>query len=53
MVTKGKSRDTAWYSIVDAEWPVLRAALTQWLAPGNFGPDGGQLATLESFRRTT
>jgi len=52
MVAKGKSRDTAWYSITDAEWPAIGVALEQWLAPGNFGPDGGQKKTLESFRRT-
>jgi RimJ/RimL family protein N-acetyltransferase len=50
MVTKGRSRDTAWYSIVDTEWPAIRVALEQWLAPGNFGPDGGQVESLESFR---
>lgn len=50
MVTKGKSRDTAWYSIIDAEWPAIRVALDQWLAPENFGPDGRQTRTLESFR---
>ena len=50
MVTKGKSRDTAWYSITGAEWPALRPALEQWLAPGNFGTDGRQARTLESFR---
>ena len=50
MVAKGKSRDTAWYSIIDAEWPAIRAALEQWLAPENFGPDGGQAKTLEFFR---
>jgi RimJ/RimL family protein N-acetyltransferase len=50
MVAKGKSRDTAWYSITDAEWPSIKAALDQWLAPGNFAPDGGQVNTLESFR---
>jgi RimJ/RimL family protein N-acetyltransferase len=50
MVTRGKSRDTAWYSITGAEWPALRLALEQWLAPGNFGPDGRQARTLESFR---
>lgn len=50
MVTKGKSRDTAWYSITDMEWPAIRAALDQWLAPANFAPDGGQVSTLESFR---
>lgn len=52
MVAKGRSRDTAWYSITDAEWPGLKAALGRWLAPGNFGPDGRQMRTLESFRQT-
>jgi RimJ/RimL family protein N-acetyltransferase len=51
MVAKGKSRDTAWYSIIDAEWPALEAGLAGWLAPGNFAADGSQIRTLESFRR--
>jgi RimJ/RimL family protein N-acetyltransferase len=50
MVTKGRSRDTAWYSITDAEWPRLDAAMSRWLAPSNFAPDGAQLRTLESLR---
>lgn len=50
MVTKGRSRDTAWYSITDAEWPALSAALAAWLAPANFAADGSQVRTLESFR---
>ena len=50
MVAKGKSRDTAWYSITDAEWPGLNAALDQWLAHDNFAKDGAQIRTLESFR---
>ena len=51
MVTKGRSRDTAWYAITDAEWPRVNAALTGWLAPSNFAAeDGAQLQTLESFR---
>lgn len=50
MVTKGQSRDTAWFSITDAEWPGVGAALRQWLADGNFGADGSQIQTLESFR---
>ncbi len=50
MVTKGRSRDTAWYSITDNEWPALDRALTLWLAPSNFGDDGAQQRTLESFR---
>jgi RimJ/RimL family protein N-acetyltransferase len=51
MVTRGKSRDTAWYSITDAEWPVLKGALSRWLAHDNFATDGAQVRTLESFRR--
>jgi RimJ/RimL family protein N-acetyltransferase len=51
MVTKGRSRDTAWYSITGAEWPALKVALDQWLADANFATDGAQIRTLESFRR--
>jgi RimJ/RimL family protein N-acetyltransferase len=50
MVTKSRSRDTAWYSITDAEWPRVNAALSLWLAASNFAPDGAQLRTLESLR---
>lgn len=52
MVMKGRSRDTAWYSITDAEWPPVAAALDQWLAPANFAADGTQRRTLESLRST-
>ena len=51
MVTKGMSRDTAWYSIIDSEWPVLKAVLDRWLAHDNFANDGVQIGTLESFRQ--
>ncbi len=51
MVMKGKSRNTAWYSITDTEWPALRGALAQWLAHDNFATDGAQQRTLQSFRR--
>jgi RimJ/RimL family protein N-acetyltransferase len=51
MVTKGRSRDTAWYSITGAEWPALKLALDQWLSDANFATDGAQIRTLESFRR--
>lgn len=40
MVVKGRSRDTDWYSILDAEWPAVRAGLQAWLDPANFDPDG-------------
>lgn len=50
MVTKGRNRDTAWYSITDAEWPKVSAALEMWLAPENFDSNGQQISTLEALR---
>lgn len=46
IVYKGRSRDTAWYSITDAEWPAVRAAFEQWLAPENFDAHGSQRVQL-------
>ena len=40
LIVKGRNRDTAWFSIIDDEWPALSAAHQSWLAPGNFGADG-------------
>jgi RimJ/RimL family protein N-acetyltransferase len=45
-VIKGRNRDTAWFSIVDDEWPTVRAAFEAWLAPGNFDGDGIQRRSL-------
>ena len=45
-VVKGRNRDTAWYAITDDEWPPLRAAYEEWLAPENFDADGRQLRAL-------
>jgi hypothetical protein len=42
VVYKGRNRDTAWYSIVDGEWPALRAAYEHWLDPANFDDAGRQ-----------
>jgi RimJ/RimL family protein N-acetyltransferase len=50
MVVKGESRDTAWYSILDHEWPALCAAFQSWLAPGNFDAAGRQIRRLEELR---
>ena len=50
MVVKGENRDTAWFSIVDGEWPALRAGFDAWLAPENFSADGAQVRSLEAFR---
>lgn len=42
IVYKGRTRDTAWFSIVDSEWPRLRAAHERWLDPANFDANGQQ-----------
>lgn len=46
MVMKGKNRDTAWYSIIDQEWPPVRDAYHAWLMPDNFEGDGQQRSKL-------
>jgi RimJ/RimL family protein N-acetyltransferase len=45
-VIKGRNRDTAWFSIVDDEWPAVRAAFETWLDPSNFEADGVQKRSL-------
>lgn len=50
MVIKGRNRDTAWYAIVDHEWPAVRAGFEAWLEPSNFDADGRQLRTLGQCR---
>jgi RimJ/RimL family protein N-acetyltransferase len=50
LVVKGENRDTAWYSIIDKEWPDLRRAYEAWLDPVNFDGDGQQKRRLEGFR---
>jgi RimJ/RimL family protein N-acetyltransferase len=48
-VVKGRNRDTAWYSMLDDEWPRVRAAMEAWLAPANFDAQGRQVAPLARF----
>ncbi len=50
IVYKGRNRDTAWYSIVSAEWPQLRAAFESWLQPANFDDAGRQKRRLTEIR---
>ena len=52
VVYKGRSRDTAWYSILDREWPSIRAAFESWLAPDNFDATGRQRRSLAEIRRS-
>jgi RimJ/RimL family protein N-acetyltransferase len=49
MVVKGRNRDTAWFAIVDADWPPLRKGFERWLAPENFDRQGRQKARLADF----
>lgn len=49
MIVKGRNRDTAWYSILDTEWPAIRAALGDWLDPTNFDADGAQRRPLSAM----
>jgi predicted permease/RimJ/RimL family protein N-acetyltransferase len=46
---KGRNRDTAWYSIIDTEWPTLKAGFEAWLDPANFDEAGQQKRSLASL----
>jgi RimJ/RimL family protein N-acetyltransferase len=46
VVYKGRNRDTAWYSVIDAEWPARAAAFERWLEPANFDECGRQRRSL-------
>ena len=50
MVIKGENRDTAWYSMLDGEWPAAKAAFEAWLRPENFDAEGRQLRSLAELR---
>ena len=50
MLSKGKNRDTAWFSMIDSEWPLIRAAFEAWLSPENFDASGRQRRRLEDLR---
>jgi RimJ/RimL family protein N-acetyltransferase len=42
MIVKGQNRDTAWFAMLDGEWPQRKANLEKWLEPGNFDSNGKQ-----------
>jgi RimJ/RimL family protein N-acetyltransferase len=50
MIVKGRSRDTAWFAIVEDEWPRVKGALEAWLDPTNFDAAGEQIARLGALR---
>lgn len=51
MVIKGQNRDTAWYAMLDSEWPERRQAFEKWLEPENFDEDVRQRRTLVNLRK--
>lgn len=50
-VVKGRNRDTAWFSVIDSEWPGLREAYRVWLSEANFDVDGRQRERLSDLTR--
>ena len=53
MIVKGRNRDTAWFSMLDSEWPVRKAAFERWLAPANFDDSGWQKISLTSLNEAS
>jgi RimJ/RimL family protein N-acetyltransferase len=49
MIVKGRNRDTAWFAMLDSEWPQRKLAFERWLAPDNFDERGQQRASLGNF----
>jgi RimJ/RimL family protein N-acetyltransferase len=49
MVVKGRNRDTAWFSMLDHEWPARKRAFEAWLAPANFDAAGQQRRSLQAI----
>jgi RimJ/RimL family protein N-acetyltransferase len=49
LIVKGRNRDTAWFSMLDGDWPLRRAAFERWLSPDNFDAGGKQRISLSSL----
>jgi RimJ/RimL family protein N-acetyltransferase len=49
MIVKGRNRDTAWFAMLDNEWPARKAAFERWLDPSNFDPVGRQKKSLRAI----
>jgi hypothetical protein len=50
MISKRRNRDTAWFSMIDSEWPLLDDAFKAWLSPDNFDGNGDQKRKLQDIR---
>jgi RimJ/RimL family protein N-acetyltransferase len=51
LIVKERNRDTAWFSVIDKEWPALAEAYAVWLAPSNFDGKGRQKERLSDLTR--
>jgi len=51
-VVRGRNRDTAWYAMLDREWPAVRRAFEAWLSPRNFDAEGRQHQSLSAIRNS-
>jgi RimJ/RimL family protein N-acetyltransferase len=49
MIVKGRNRDTAWFAMLDSEWPARKASFERWLSPENFDGAGRQKVSLSSL----
>ena len=50
VISRGANRDTAWFSMIDSEWPLIKAGFEAWLSPDNFDADGQQKRKLDDIR---
>lgn len=50
MIVKNRNRDTAWYAMLDSDWPRAKAAFEAWLSADNFDSEGRQRRSLAAFR---
>jgi len=50
-IVKGVNRDTAWFSLLDQEWPAMKTAFNRWLDPDNFDPSGRQRRPLSAIAK--
>lgn len=48
-IVRGRNRDTAWYAVIDSEWPALQSAFERWLDPSNFDASGLQRTRLSDL----
>jgi RimJ/RimL family protein N-acetyltransferase len=53
MIAKGRNRDTAYFSMLDSEWPARKRNFERWLAPENFSADGRQKSSLSALNGST